>query len=74
MGKIIDDLLEMASEELKKEQMNIHASKAKCIQIYRESAFDIIGKSFYKRMYIAQNGISKYLFTVNGIRIYIPYE
>ena len=54
--------------------MSIHASKAKCVQIFRESAIDKIGKSFYMRMYIAQNSISKYLFTVSGIRIYIPYE
>ena len=67
---ILDEILSQASDEKKKEQLVLFTNKYNCTRIFLESAKYDYHDSFYARMYIAQNGLNKYVFTVQNVKIY----
>ena len=67
---LLDEILSQASDEKKKEQLVLFTNRDNCTRIFLESAKDDYHDSFYARMYIAQKGDCKYVFTVQNVKIY----
>ncbi len=72
LDEILSDEIHYRGRERKdNEPLLLFTNKDNCTRIFLESAKDDYHNSFYARMYIAQNGLNKYVFTVNNIKIYV---